>query len=56
LFGAFGLYLSLYLSALIFYLMLARLLLRGEPEPDDGERERDYKQLQQVPQRLIAEP
>ena len=54
-FGAFGLYLSLYPSALIFYLSLARLLLDREPKTDGGERERDYEWLQEVVDRLISE-
>ena len=55
LFGAFCLYLSLYPSTLILELLLARLLLSREPEPDGGERERDDEELQQVPGRLITE-
>jgi hypothetical protein len=65
-FGAFFLYLLLCLGALflnrslnlgtpILDLLLASVLLPSERERDDGERERDYEQLQPIPGWLPAE-
>src|SRR5215211_7713169 len=54
-FGAFSLYLSLGLGTLFLDLVLPGLLLPSERERDDGERERDYEQLQPIPGWLPAE-
>jgi hypothetical protein len=42
LFGTLTFYLPLYLGAVLFYLLLACLLLSREPESDGGEHEGDY--------------